>query len=41
MLDPANAGNIVSDELTMQQKREIARAASAARSGRAWSEIVA
>lgn len=40
MLDPANAANIVSDELTGAQKRSIALAAAAARSGRAWSEIV-
>jgi hypothetical protein len=40
MLDPANAANIVSDELTSAQKRSIAAAASAARSGRPWSEIV-
>jgi len=40
MLDPANAANIVSDELTAAQKRSIALAAGAARSGRPWSEIV-
>jgi hypothetical protein len=40
MLDPANAANIVSDELTAAQKRSIALAAAAARSGRPWSEIV-
>lgn len=40
MLDPANAANIVSDELTGPQKRSIALAATAARSGRPWSEIV-
>jgi len=40
MLDPANAANIVSDELTAPQKRFIALAAAAARSGRPWSEIV-
>ena len=40
MLDPANAANIVSDELTAPQKRSIALAAAAARSGRPWSEIV-
>lgn len=40
MLDPANAANIVSDELTSAQKRSIALAASAARNGRPWSEIV-
>ena len=40
MLDPANAANIVSDELTAPQKRTIALAAAAARSGRPWSEIV-
>ena len=40
MLDPANAANIVSDELTAAQKRLIALAAAAARGGRPWSEIV-
>ena len=40
MLDPANAANIVSDELTAAQKRSIALAAESARSGRPWSEIV-
>jgi hypothetical protein len=40
MLDPANAANIVSDELTSAQKRSIAAAAAAARNGRPWSEIV-
>ncbi|WP_055047459.1 hypothetical protein [Devosia sp. A16] len=40
MLDPANAANIVSDELTAAQKRSVALAAGAARSGRPWSEIV-
>ena len=40
ILDPANAANIVSDELTSAQKRSIALAATAARNGRPWSEIV-
>lgn len=40
MLDPANAANVVSDELTGAQKRSIALAAASARSGRPWSEIV-
>lgn len=40
LLDPANAANIVSDELTGSQKRDIAAAAADARSGRPWSEIV-
>lgn len=40
MLDPANAANIVSDEMTSAQKRSIAMAATAARNGRPWSEIV-
>ena len=40
LLDPANAANIVSEELTAPQKRTIALAAAAARSGRPWSEIV-
>ncbi len=40
MLDPANAANVVSDELTSPQKRSVALAAAAARAGRPWSEIV-
>lgn len=40
LLDPANAANIVSDELSGAQKRSIALAATAARNGRPWSEIV-
>jgi len=40
MLDPANAANIVSDELTAAQKRAIATAAAQARSGKPWSQIV-
>ena len=40
LLDPANAANIVSEELTAPQKHTIALAAAAARSGRSWSEIV-
>jgi hypothetical protein len=40
MLDPANAANIVSDELTSPQKRAVATAAAEARSGKPWSEIV-
>ncbi len=40
MLDPANAANIVSDEMTSPQKRAIAVAAADARNGRPWSEIV-
>jgi hypothetical protein len=40
MLDPANAANIVSDELTSPQKRAIAAAAAEARAGKPWSEIV-
>lgn len=40
MLDPANAANIVSDEMTSPQKRAVAVAAADARNGRPWSEIV-
>ncbi len=40
ILDPANAANIVSEELTTAEKRDIAAAAQDARSGRPWSEIV-
>lgn len=40
MLDPANAANIVSDEMTSPQKRAVAAAAAEARTGRPWSEIV-
>ncbi len=40
-LDPANANNVVSDELTTAEKLAIARVAAAIRtSGRPWSEIV-
>ena len=39
-LDPANANNIVSAELTTAAKMRIAAAARAARAGRPWSEIV-
>lgn len=40
-LDPANANNVVSDEMTTAQKLAIARAAAEIRtSGRPWSEIV-
>lgn len=40
LLDPANAANIVSDELSGAQRREIAKAAADARNDRPWSEIV-
>ncbi|MGV3492044.1 MAG: hypothetical protein ACO1OG_12070 [Devosia sp.] len=40
MLDPANAANIVSDELNSAQKRAVAAAAAEARAGKPWSEIV-
>ncbi len=39
-LDPANANNVISAELTMTQKRVIATVAAASRRGKPWSEIV-
>lgn len=41
LLDPANANNVISDEMTAAQKMAVARAAADTRSGiRPWSEIV-
>ena len=40
VLDPANANNVVSSELTTVAKKRVAQAAAAARAGRPWSEIV-
>lgn len=40
MLDPANANNILSDQLSPAGKEAIRRAAQAARAARAWVEIV-
>lgn len=40
MLDPSNANNIISAELTMAEKRAISEAATAARRGKPWSQIV-
>ena len=39
-LDPANAANIVSDELTSPQKRSIALAAAGCTTGALWLDIV-
>ncbi len=41
ILDPSNANNVVSAELTMSDKMTIATAASDTRSTRSWTEIVA
>ena len=41
ILDPANANNIVSAELTTNEKMAIAAAASATRAARSWAGIVA
>ena len=40
MLDPANANNVVSDEMTATEKAAVRDAARFARAGRPWSEIV-
>jgi hypothetical protein len=40
ILDPVNANNIVSDQLTSADKDAIRKAAQYARAGRAWSEII-
>jgi hypothetical protein len=39
-LDPANANNVVSGEMTMAAKKKIAAAAAEARSGKPWSLII-
>jgi hypothetical protein len=41
VVDPANANNIVSDELGTAEKQHIRAAALLARSGRPWQDIVA
>jgi hypothetical protein len=41
ILDPSNANNVVSAELTMSEKMAIATAASGTRATRSWTEIVA
>lgn len=41
VLDPTNAINIVSEELTKDQKAAIRDAAATSRAGRSWSEILA
>jgi hypothetical protein len=40
ILDPANANNIVSDQLGSPAKDTVRKAAQYARSGRAWAEII-
>ncbi len=40
ILDPANANNVVSAEMTTNEKMAIAAAATATRATRSWSEIV-
>jgi hypothetical protein len=40
VLDPANANNVVSGEMTMAAKKKVAAAAAEARSGKPWSEII-
>lgn len=40
ILDPVNANNIVSDQLSAVAKDAIRKAAQVARGGRAWSEII-
>jgi hypothetical protein len=41
ILDPSNANNVVSAEITTNEKMAVAAAASATRATRSWSEIVA
>ncbi len=41
ILDPANANNILSDQMSPAGKETIRRAAMAARQARAWAEIIA
>lgn len=40
LLDPANANNIVSDQMTAAQKDAVRRAAQYARAGRSWHDII-
>jgi hypothetical protein len=40
VLDPVNANNIVSDQLTPAGRDAVRRAAQYCRHGRAWSEII-
>lgn len=40
VLDPTNAINIISEELTREQKAAIRDAAAVSRAGRSWSEII-
>ena len=39
-LDPANTNNVISDDLTLQEKQKVAIQAAASRSKKYWSEIV-
>lgn len=40
LLDPANANNIVSDQMSAAQKETVRGAAQYARAGRSWQEII-
>ena len=40
LLDPANANNIVSDQMTAVQKDAVRKAAQYARAGRSWHDII-
>lgn len=40
LVDPANAANIVSDELSAAERQDVADAAAQSRSGRPWSAIL-
>lgn len=40
LLDPANANNIVSDQMTAAQKDAVRKAAQYARAGRSWHDII-
>ena len=40
LLDPANANNIVSDQMTAAQRDAVRKAAQYARAGRSWHDII-
>ncbi|MBV7408220.1 hypothetical protein [Maritimibacter sp. DP1N21-5] len=39
-IDPANTNNVISEELTLEEKRAVASAASVARRATNWNQIV-
>jgi hypothetical protein len=40
VVDPANTNNVISDDLTVAEKRAIRQAAEAALKAKKWNEIV-